>query len=70
MFDVTARSTYKNVPTWHSDLTSDRNLHFVEMPALAPPEVAIDISAQQLNEHEILARVSMPLPDDDDDLFE
>ncbi|KAK6945054.1 Small GTPase, partial [Dillenia turbinata] len=107
MFDVTARLTYKNVPTWHRDLcrvcenipivlcgnkvdvknrqvkakqvtfhrkknlqyyeisaksnynfekpflylarklAGDPNLHFVESPALAPPEVQIDMAAQQ-----------------------
>ncbi|RRT77863.1 hypothetical protein B296_00012170, partial [Ensete ventricosum] len=84
MFDVTARLTYKNVPTWHRDLcrvcenipivlcgnkvdisaksnynfekpflylarklAGDPNLHFVESPALAPPEVQIDLAAQQ-----------------------
>ncbi|KAL9673349.1 hypothetical protein QQ045_029605 [Rhodiola kirilowii] len=107
MFDVTARLTYKNVPTWHRDLcrvcenipivlcgnkvdvknrqvkakqvtfhrkknlqyyeisaksnynfekpflyltrklAGDPNLHFVESPALAPPEVHIDLAAQQ-----------------------
>ncbi|KAJ6995036.1 GTP-binding nuclear protein Ran-3 [Populus alba x Populus x berolinensis] len=106
MFDVTARLTYKNVPTWHRDLcrvcenipivlcgnkvdvknrqvkakqvtfhrkknlqyyeisaksnynfekpflylarklAGDPNLHFVESPALAPPEVTIDLAAQ------------------------
>ncbi|KAJ6373097.1 hypothetical protein OIU76_027435, partial [Salix suchowensis] len=78
MFDVTARLTYKNVPTWHRDLcrvcenipivlcgnkvdvknrqkpflylarklAGDPNLHFVETPALAPPEVSIDLVAQ------------------------
>ncbi|KAK9141635.1 hypothetical protein Syun_011035 [Stephania yunnanensis] len=108
MFDVTARLTYKNVPTWHRDLcrvcenipivlcgnkvdvknrqvkakqvtfhrkknlqyyeisaksnynfekpflylarklAGDANLHFVESPALAPPEVQIDMAAQLL----------------------
>ncbi|CAL9075327.1 unnamed protein product [Musa textilis] len=109
MFDVTARLTYKNIPTWHRDLCSrvyenipivlcgnkvdvknrqvkamqvtfhrkknlqyyflarklagqmrvilvnlmtffdggDPSLHFVESPALAPPEVQIDLAAQQ-----------------------
>lgn len=27
--------------------TRDPNLHFVESPALAPPEVQIDLAAQQ-----------------------
>nr|KAJ0226713.1 hypothetical protein LSAT_V11C100017600 [Lactuca sativa] len=130
MFDVTARLTYKNVPTWHRDLcrvcenipivlcgnkvdvknrqvkakqvtfhrkknlqyyeisaksnynfekpflylarklAGDPNLHFVESPALAPPEVQIDIAAQQQHEAELAAAASQPLPDDDDDAFE
>ncbi|RVX10937.1 GTP-binding nuclear protein Ran1B [Vitis vinifera] len=130
MFDVTARLTYKNVPTWHRDLcrvcenipivlcgnkvdvknrqvkakqvtfhrkknlqyyeisaksnynfekpflylarklAGDPNLHFVESPALAPPEVHIDLAAQQQHEAELAAAASQPLPDDDDDAFE
>ncbi|THG12844.1 hypothetical protein TEA_018638 [Camellia sinensis var. sinensis] len=130
MFDVTARLTYKNVPTWHRDLcrvcenipivlcgnkvdvknrqvkakqvtfhrkknlqyyeisaksnynfekpflylarklAGDANLHFVESPALAPPEVQIDLAAQQQHEAELAAAASQPLPDDDDDAFE
>ncbi|KAH1244816.1 GTP-binding nuclear protein Ran-3 [Glycine max] len=130
MFDVTARLTYKNVPTWHRDLcrvcenipivlcgnkvdvknrqvkakqvtfhrkknlqyyeisaksnynfekpflylarklAGDPNLHFVESPALAPPEVQIDLAAQQQHEAELLAAASQPLPDDDDESFE
>nr|POE99292.1 gtp-binding nuclear protein ran-3 [Quercus suber] len=113
MFDVTARLTYKNVPTWHRDLcrvcenipivlcgnkvdvknrqvkakqvtfhrkknlqyyeisaksnynfekpflylarklAGDPALHFVESPALAPPEVQIDLAAQQQHEAEL-----------------
>ncbi|PIA65484.1 hypothetical protein AQUCO_00100764v1 [Aquilegia coerulea] len=89
MFDVTARLTYKNVPTWHRDLcrvcenipivlcgnkvdvkNRDPNLHFVESPALAPPEVQIDLAAQQQHEAELAAAANQPLPDDDDDVFE
>ncbi|CBI21001.3 unnamed protein product, partial [Vitis vinifera] len=130
MFDVTARLTYKNVPTWHRDLcrvcenipivlcgnkvdvknrqvkakqvtfhrkknlqyyeisaksnynfekpflylarklAGDVNLHFVESPALAPPEVQIDMAAQAHHEAELAAAAAQPLPDDDDDTFE
>ncbi|CAA2959050.1 GTP-binding nuclear Ran-3 [Olea europaea subsp. europaea] len=130
MFDVTARLTYKNVPTWHRDLcrvcenipivlcgnkvdvknrqvkakqvtfhrkknlqyyeisaksnynfekpflylarklAGDPNLHFVESPALAPPEVQIDLAAQQQHEAELAAAASQPLPDDDDESFD
>ncbi|URD75835.1 GTP-binding nuclear protein [Musa troglodytarum] len=130
MFDVTARLTYKNVPTWHRDLcrvcenipivlcgnkvdvknrqvkakqvtfhrkknlqyyeisaksnynfekpflylarklAGDPNLHFVESPALAPPEVQIDLFAQQQHEAELAAAAAQPLPDDEDDVFD
>ncbi|RHN63894.1 putative enoyl-CoA hydratase [Medicago truncatula] len=118
MFDVTARLTYKNVPTWHGDITrsvdvknrqikakqvifhrkknlqyyeisaksnynfekpflylakklaGNMNLHFVEMPALAPPEVAFDIAAQESIEQEICMPAFQPLPDGDDEAFE
>ncbi|KAK1429600.1 hypothetical protein QVD17_11814 [Tagetes erecta] len=127
MFDVTARLTYKNVPTWYRDLcrvcenipivlcgnkvdmknrqvkakqvtfhrkknlqyyeisaksnynyekpflylarklAGDANLHFVESPALAPPEVQIDMAAQKEHEDELVKALIQPLPDDDDD---
>ncbi len=34
-------------PTLFSVFVSDGNLHFVETPALAPPDVTIDLAAQQ-----------------------
>ncbi|KAJ0960679.1 hypothetical protein J5N97_001433 [Dioscorea zingiberensis] len=127
MFDVTAKITYKNVPTWHETLcrvcvnipivlcgnkvdvenrevrprrvnfhrkkhlqyyeisaksnhnfekpflylarklAGDPKLHFVESPALAPPEVAIDLVTQRQYEAEIAAAAAKPLPDDDDE---
>ncbi|KAF4358094.1 hypothetical protein F8388_009377 [Cannabis sativa] len=130
MFDVTARLTYKNVPTWHRDLcrvcenipivlcgnkvdvknrqvkakqvtfhrkknlqyyeisaksnynfekpflylarklAGNTDIHFVESPALAPPEVHIDLAAQQIHEAELAQAANQPLPDDDDDTFE
>ncbi|KAI7743309.1 hypothetical protein M8C21_030723 [Ambrosia artemisiifolia] len=48
----------------------DPNLHFVESPALAPPEVQIDMVAQQQHEAELAVAANQPLPDDDDDAFE
>nr|AFK40430.1 unknown [Lotus japonicus] len=129
MFDVTARLTYKNVPTWHRDLcrvcenipivlcgnkvdvknrqvkakqvtfhrkknlqyyeisaksnynfekpflylakklAGDPGFHFVEMPALAPPDVVLDLTSQQMNEQELLIAANQPLPDDDDEIF-
>lgn len=49
---------------------SDVNLHFVESPALAPPEVQIDLQAVQQYEAELQAATLLPLPDDDEDTFE
>ncbi|PON57915.1 P-loop containing nucleoside triphosphate hydrolase [Trema orientale] len=130
MFDVTARLTYKNVPTWHRDLcrvcenipivlcgnkvdvknrqvkakqvtfhrkknlqyyeisaksnynfekpflylarklSGNADVHFVAAPALAPPEVQIDLAEQAKHEAELLSAAAQPLPDDDDDAFE
>ncbi|KAI3831422.1 hypothetical protein MKW92_020257 [Papaver armeniacum] len=130
MFDVTARLTYKNVPTWHRDLcrvcenipivlcgnkvdvknrqvkakqvtfhrkknlqyyeisaksnynfekpflyltrklAGDPAIHFVESPALAPPEVTIDLVQQQQIEKDLEDARAQPLPDDDDEAFQ
>ena len=126
MFDVTSRLTYKNVPTWHRDLSrvcenipivlcgnkvdvknrqvkakqvnfhrkknlqyyeisaksnynfekpflylsrklvGDNQLHFVEMPALAPPEVTIDPTHMAQMEQELQQAAQQQLPDEDD----
>ena len=128
MFDVTSRTTYKNVPTWHRDITrvcedipivlcgnkvdvrnrqvraktitfhrkknlqyyelsaksnynfekpflylarklaGDNTLHFIESPALQPPEVKIDMAEQQHYEQELAQAAAQPLPDEDDEL--
>lgn len=39
----------------------------MEAPALAPPEVAIDLAAQQQAEAEMLAASQVALPDEEDD---
>jgi GTP-binding nuclear protein Ran len=127
MFDVTARITYKNVPTWYRDLqrvcenipmvlcgnkvdmkdrkvkakqitfhrkknlqyydisaksnynyekpfiwlakklSGEDKLEFVEMPALAPPEVEVDFQQMQQAEQELLAAQGTALPDEEDD---
>eukprot|EP00698_Gefionella_okellyi_P005903 TRINITY_DN15334_c0_g1_i1.p1 TRINITY_DN15334_c0_g1~~TRINITY_DN15334_c0_g1_i1.p1 ORF type:complete len:223 (+),score=51.80 TRINITY_DN15334_c0_g1_i1:151-819(+) len=128
MFDVTSRTTYRNVPQWHRDivrvcenipivlcgnkvdvkdrkvkaknitfhrkknlqyydisaksnynfekpflwlarrLVSDPNLQFVEAPALAPPEVHVDMGQMQQYEAELAAASNVPLPDEDEDI--
>lgn len=127
MFDVTSRITYKNVPSWHRDLTrvcenipivlvgnkveikdrkvkakmitfhrkknlqyydisaksnynfekpflwlarklsGDNSLHFVQAPALRPPEAFISEADQSRLKADMDAAALQPLPDDDDD---
>jgi len=42
----------------------------VESPALAPPEVQIDMATQLQYEADLAAAAAQPLPDDDDDAFD
>ncbi len=51
-------------------LSGEVDLKFVEAPALAPPEVEIDMEQMARNQQELEAIANMPLPegDDDDDL--
>lgn len=51
-------------------ISRNPDLQFVESPALAPPEVPIDLAACQRYEAEIAAAAEQPLPDDDDDVFD
>ncbi|GFZ11828.1 RAS-related GTP-binding nuclear protein 2 [Actinidia rufa] len=72
-YEISAKSNYnfeKPFLYLARKLAGDPNLHFVESPALAPPEVQIDIAAQQRHEAELLEAAAQPLPDDDDDAFE
>nr|GMD78233.1 GTP-binding nuclear protein Ran-3 [Ipomoea batatas] len=49
-YEISAKSNYnfeKPFLYLARKLAGDVNLHFVESPALAPPEVQIDIAAQQ-----------------------
>jgi len=49
-------------------MVRDNNLHFVEAPALAPPEVGYDQADMIRYEQELNEAAAMPLPDEDDDL--
>lgn len=49
-------------------LSGDNNLHFVEAPALKPPEVTIDENMMKAYEADLAAAAAQELPDDDDDL--
>jgi len=48
---------------WFDLPCSDNNLHFVEAPALAPPEVAYDQNDMVRYEQELTEAAAMPLPD-------
>ncbi|XP_057511691.1 GTP-binding nuclear protein Ran1A-like [Actinidia eriantha] len=72
-YEILAKSNYnfeKPFLYLARKLAGDPNLHFVESPALAPPEVQIDLAAQQLHEAELTQAAGQPLLDDDDDTFE
>uniref|UniRef100_A0A3Q7ES45 GTP-binding nuclear protein n=1 Tax=Solanum lycopersicum TaxID=4081 RepID=A0A3Q7ES45_SOLLC len=72
-YEISAKSNYnfeKPFLYLARKLAGDGNLHFVESPALAPPEVQIDLAAQALHEQELQAALNQPLPDDDDEAFE
>lgn len=72
-YEISAKSNYnfeKPFLYLARKLAGDQNLHFVASPALAPPEVQIDLAEQQKNEAILLSAAAQPLPDDDDDAFE
>ncbi|GFS37447.1 RAN GTPase 3 [Actinidia rufa] len=69
-YEISAKSNYnfeKSFLYLARKLAGDPNLHFVKSPALAPPEVHIDLAAQQQHEAELAQAACQPLPDDDDD---
>ncbi|CAH8370487.1 unnamed protein product [Eruca vesicaria subsp. sativa] len=71
-YEISAKSNYnfeKPFLYLARKLAGDQNLHFVELPALLPPEVHIDVAEQQKNEAELIAAATQPLPDGDDDAF-
>lgn len=47
-------------------LVGDPNLEFVEMPALEPPEVQVDVTLMQHYEQELADAQQTALPEDDD----
>ena len=48
-------------------LAGEQDIHFVEAPALAPPEADIDLAQMQRYEQELQAAAAAPLPEGDDD---
>merc|ERR1712025_692594 len=69
-YDISAKSNYnfEKPFLWLArKLCGDNNLHFVEAPALAPPEFNIDEATTAKYEAELAEAVTQPLPEEDDD---
>ena len=69
-YDISAKSNYnfEKPFLWLArKLVGDPNLEFVEMPALAPPEVQMDKDLAKQYEQELDIAASTALPEDDDD---
>ncbi|CAB9505007.1 binding nuclear protein Ran1A [Seminavis robusta] len=69
-FDISAKSNYnfEKPFLWLArKLAGDNQLHFVEAPALQPPEFTIDAATKRQYELEIASAAAQPLPEDDDE---
>ena len=69
-FEISARSNYQYEKPFvylARKLVGDNSLTLVKAPALAPPDVVIDMEAQAKVEAELQQAVNAPLPDQDDD---
>ena len=69
-YDISAKSNYnfEKPFLWLArKLSGDNQLHFVEAPALQPPEFHFDEETKQKYEAELAAAAAMPLPEDDDE---
>lgn len=64
-FSTTVKSRLSSPPI---DGHSKPELTFVETPALAPPEVALDMNQIKQYEQELSIAAQTPLPDEDEDL--
>ena len=70
-YDISAKSNYnfEKPFLWLArKIVGDAQLMFVEAPALAPPEVQVDMAQIKQYEAELQMASSVPLPDEDDDL--
>jgi len=68
-YDISARSNYnfeKPFLYLARRLVNDQKLDFVEAPALAPPEVAVDQALMHQWNQEMQSAAQTALPDDDD----
>ena len=69
-YDISAKSNYnfEKPFLWLArKLSGDNQLHFVEAPALQPPEFQFDEETKQKYEAELAAAAAMPLPEEDDE---
>merc|ERR1712021_60103 len=69
-YDISAKSNYnfEKPFLWLArKLSGDNALHFVEAPALQPPEFQFDENLKTQYEQELQAAAAQPLPEDDDD---
>lgn len=67
-YDISAKSNYNfEKPFLYiaRKLTGDQGVHFVKQPALAPPEVKMDMKTVKQWEIQINQAAAIPLPDDD-----
>ncbi|KAL3938408.1 MAG: hypothetical protein SGARI_001755 [Bacillariaceae sp.] len=69
-YDISAKSNYnfEKPFLWLArKLSGDNALHFVEAPALQPPEFQFDDNLKAKYEQELSAAAAQPLPEDDDE---
>jgi len=69
-YDISAKSNYnfEKPFLWLArKLSGDNQLHFVEAPALQPPEFHLDNQVKAQYEAELAQAAAQPLPEDDDD---
>ncbi len=69
-YDISAKSNYnfEKPFLWLArKLVGNPNLEFVAAPALAPPEVVIDLAQQKAMEQDLALAADQPLPAEDDD---
>ncbi|KAH6782097.1 RAN GTPase 3 [Perilla frutescens var. frutescens] len=69
-YEISAKSNYnfeKPFLYLARKLAGAPELYFVESPALAPPEVQVDLAAQLKHEEELNNALNQPLPDEDDE---
>jgi len=69
-YDISAKSNYnfEKPFLWLArKLSGDNALHFVEAPALQPPEFQFDENLKTQYEQELKTAAAQPLPEDEDD---